>query len=393
MYMFICLLRQHDLHTITLTILLVEYGLTRDLTDKEVNAFKNQVRAYGLRAGELSRMHTLLEVLDAMETAGVLGINKYDVLKRILAHDMEKPGLLACVQETEADIQVVLLSAGRNEPWIERQKDAEVLQVLTKAEPTTRDPEPPSGKLNDLRCNMQATTSATIERGMQYLQVARNRNSNANCYPSGKGFLLIVNNFTQKRKGTQKDQENLLTIFRDTLNFDAVVKENVTRDQLMNALISVQKLLFTGVMRNNELCHYSSFFLAIMSHGSQAGIKTMDGHFVSVADIVCHFKADRLSTMAGKPKVLLVQACRGPLNQCGVEIQSDDREEEDAQQSVAMTPVDADVLIAYSTTEGYRSWRREEKGSWFIHHVTQTLQHCYVTEHLLDMLTMVNQQV
>lgn len=72
-------------------------------------------------------------------------------------------------------------------------------------------------------------------------------------------------------------------------------------------------------------------------------------------------------------------------------LQSDDTEEHTP---VTMTtPVDADELIAYATTEGYRSWRREEKGSWFIHHLTQTFQQCYQSEHVMDMLTIVNRQV
>lgn len=61
-----------------------------------------------------------------------------------------------------------------------------------------------------------------------------------------------------------------------------------------------------------------------------------------------------LPFLLGKPKVLLVQACRGLEDQLGVEVYSDDRdtEEQDASQPAAVIPIDADVLIAYSTTPG-----------------------------------------
>lgn len=36
-----------------------------------------------------------------------------------------------------------------------------------------------------------------------------------------------------------------------------------------------------------------------MSHGSQAGIKTMDDEFVPISDMLAFFKGDRLPTMAG----------------------------------------------------------------------------------------------
>lgn len=65
-----------------------------------------------------------------METAGIIAVNKYEVLKDILAQDMEKPGLIACIHQVESDIQNTLMSQGQNEPWVPQLRGKQVQYLV-----------------------------------------------------------------------------------------------------------------------------------------------------------------------------------------------------------------------------------------------------------------------
>ncbi|VDI22487.1 Hypothetical predicted protein [Mytilus galloprovincialis] len=59
--------------------------------------------------------------------------------------------------------------------------------------------------------------------------------------------------------------------------------------------------------------------------------------------------------------------------------------EDDFIDSVSV-PKDADILIAYATTDGHSSIRHRKDGSWFINALVQVLTETYEKRHFEEML-------
>jgi len=103
--------------------------------------------------------------------------------------------------------------------------------------------------------------------------------------------------------------------------------------------------------------------------------------------------------MNGRPKICLVQACRGNKLHAGI-VRADSETDEDTivetgnhDQSTITIPAKADLLVAYATVEGYPALRDEAYGSWFIQVLIHKLQKYYKSEDLLSILTTVNNKV
>ena len=91
----------------------------------------------------------------------------------------------------------------------------------------------------------------------------------------------------------------------------------------------------------------------------------------SLEELIVPFKKYIHPTLVGKPKLFLIQACRGDKFEDGVflpySVESDDS-------SAQRIPVEADFLYAYSTVPGYYSWRNGTRGSWFIESFTKKVK-------------------
>lgn len=53
----------------------------------------------------------------------------------------------------------------------------------------------------------------------------------------------------------------------------------------------------------------------------------------------------------------------------------------------------ADILVMYSTVEGFYSWRDPKNGGYFIQSLVKQLRNHYKTKDLLSILTLVNRDV
>ena len=56
---------------------------------------------------------------------------------------------------------------------------------------------------------------------------------------------------------------------------------------------------------------YSCFVCCISSHGKKEGIVGVDGCTVDISDLTSPFRASKCKSLAGKPKLFFVDACRG----------------------------------------------------------------------------------
>lgn len=123
-----------------------------------------------------------------------------------------------------------------------------------------------------------------------------------------RGPCLIINNIDFEadifptRKGSDEDARRFDDIFQQ-LGFTVIMRRNQTADQM--------RKLFKDVAAECKPEH-DALFVFILSHGSEHGIYGTDGIEVNLeTEIVSCFDNRNCKAMLGKPKVLVIQACRG----------------------------------------------------------------------------------
>lgn len=140
--------------------------------------------------------------------------------------------------------------------------------------------------------------------------------------------------------------------------------------------------------------------ITIMTHGKVDGrIYASDTEFL-VQDLWECFVGNKCKGLIGKPKLFFVQACRGNLSDPGIVLKprpkarsvSDTVDARPYREIHHVIPTLADLLVMYSTAEGYYSFRNPTDGSWFIQALCEELRE-NTQEDLMTILTGVNRRV
>ena len=84
--------------------------------------------------------------------------------------------------------------------------------------------------------------------------------------------------------------------------------ENLSADQMKTKLETIASL---------DHSRYSCFVCCINSHGTQEGIVGTDNEVVNIRDLTSPLCASNCESLAGKPKLFFVDACRGARVQGG----------------------------------------------------------------------------
>ncbi|XP_076086265.1 caspase-9-like [Mytilus galloprovincialis] len=241
--------------------------------------------------------------------------------------------------------------------------------------------------------NRQQTSSleSTSETGSHQ---ATERTKKYKMESTPRGFVLIINNIHfhnhKHRPGAQQDRDKLKAMFED-FGFQVDVKEDQTAREVEN-LLSEFSLL-------QDLHRVDSLIVVLMSHGNDEVILGTDCRRLNVISLIKKFNADYCPAMMGKPKMFIVNACRGDDVDCNPILGSTqpcfDKTETDSGPTSLdrKQPANSDLLIAYSTFPGYVSFRDEEEGSWFIQCLEEVFRESASEEHVMDMLTQVNDKV
>lgn len=203
-------------------------------------------------------------------------------------------------------------------------------------------------------------------------------------YPE-MGLCIIINNknFHKNtgmsfRSGTDVDAANLRETFLN-LKYEVRNKNDLTREEIVDLLYNVSK---------EDHSKRSSFICVILSHGDEGIIFGTNGP-IDLKKLTGFFRGDYCRSLTGKPKLFIIQACRGTELDSGIETDSS-TEDDMACQKI---PVEADFLYAYSTAPGYYSWRNSKDGSWFIQSLCAMLKQWAHKLELMHILTRVNQKV
>lgn len=183
-----------------------------------------------------------------------------------------------------------------------------------------------------------------------------------------RGLCLIINNldFQEKernRYGGEFDQEMLFDLF-SKLSFEVCIKNDLKYNEMLEA---------AEEFASKDHSDYDAFVMIVMSHGGDGDtiLGVQCKHAITVKDLMAEFKINRCPSLAGKPKIFIVQACRGSLDEREAPFSDSNGYQADAMAcdstlAQSVTPPEADFLLAFATTPGYVSFRSETSGSAYI---------------------------
>ncbi|XP_069174400.1 caspase-1 isoform X1 [Procambarus clarkii] len=187
-----------------------------------------------------------------------------------------------------------------------------------------------------------------------------------------------------ERNGTDKDRDQVQNLF-EKLGFKVKVCNNFSVAEIK---VVIQDMAF-----GTDHTDCDMLVVVFMSHGEQDILWGRDGHIK--ADFLFEsFQGDQCKSLAGKPKLFFIQACRGEGLDAGVTlVRARPSDETDSGYLSYKIPETADFLICWSTVpviSGHFSWRNTTNGSWFIQSLVHVLSTEYTHEDLLSMMINVN---
>lgn len=234
-----------------------------------------------------------------------------------------------------------------------------------------------------------------------YIMTAKNR-----------GICLIINNvkfdshFLSQRKGSDLDAFRFKTVFQQ-LGFEVDSRRNLSAEKMQAAF-----------KQTAHMCgrKHNALVVILLSHGTETGIYGADGIEVDLNDIFGTFDNRRCVAMKGKPKVFIIQACRGRQTDYGVRetqaffsqpdsqnyAQPSQLSQFSSQQTKRATwievdhkcvPTRTDMLLCFASQTGYTSTRNEEEGSWLGASLAVHLENEAHNRHIEDIFKMVNRDI
>ncbi|XP_047347156.1 caspase-like isoform X2 [Vespa velutina] len=211
---------------------------------------------------------------------------------------------------------------------------------------------------------------------------------NYNMNHKRRGVALIFNNayFNKmpNREGSEKDCKDLAQSLRN-LDFEVRIYEDLILEMILETL---QK---TSAEDHTDA---DCLIVTVMSHGNSNMLYSANS--VYSADILwTPFTADQCTTLAGKPKLFFIQACRGKQLDDGVFVQQVSYSDvtDSKTTNFYSIPMFSDIMMAYSSQDGFCSWRNPDNGSWFIQAICEEFNIHGRTLDLLTMMTFVNRRV
>ncbi|XP_068761079.1 caspase-8-like [Montipora capricornis] len=210
-----------------------------------------------------------------------------------------------------------------------------------------------------------------------------------------RGICLIINNLcfqneADHRFGAENDEEALHTLFQGVLHFDVHPKNDLANYEM-------QRVCEEFAAKDHS--EYSAFVCIIMSHGNRDHIEGVNGKNIALETLMSDFKAGSCPSLAGKPKLFIIQACRGTMRDNMMLSSSGSADSTmggfgtDSTLCRSTCPQESDFLLAFCMAPGYIAQRERECGSVFIQTLAEVFTKCHNSEHVLDMLTIVTRVV
>ncbi|KAK5865603.1 hypothetical protein PBY51_019862 [Eleginops maclovinus] len=241
------------------------------------------------------------------------------------------------------------------------------------------------------KCNTTATDSAACTDNLTETDafirssLALDPAEEYKMYNKKRGLALIFNQerfywhlALPERHGTNADRYNLERRLND-LNFEVRAYDNYKQVDVYDKISEA-----AGENHSDADC----FLLVFLSHGENDHVYTYDGK-ISIQKITAMFKGDKCKSLVGKPKIFVLQACRGdkhdePVTACdAVDSELKTNEVVVDASAIHTLPAGADFIMCYSVAEGYYSHRETVNGSWYIQDLSAVDPYTFCTLKIL----------
>ncbi|KAL1022578.1 hypothetical protein UPYG_G00029490 [Umbra pygmaea] len=204
-------------------------------------------------------------------------------------------------------------------------------------------------------------------------------------------LALLINNvefddIKMRRTGAEKDEENIEKLLKD-LGYDVVKHKNLSGLEIDQAVKAFSE--------RKEHLSSDSVFVVLMSHGELGGI--LGVHYKEgepspdvfpINNIFTHLNTENCKALMNKPKVILIQACRGGKDGSvwvsdAVPATDPDRGLES--DSIKREHKEKDFISLLSCTPDTVSYRHKETGSFFIQRIIETFNTYACEDHVEEL--------
>ncbi|XP_043823203.1 caspase-14-like isoform X1 [Dromiciops gliroides] len=196
-----------------------------------------------------------------------------------------------------------------------------------------------------------------------------------------KAFVMCVKT---GRPGAEQDM-NRIKKWLDACKFDYESCIDPDEEELFEKLRQFRDEI-NGIPDDISCC-----LVTLMAHGEEGVIKTKLEERVNLSDIFEMFSNEKCPVLQEKPKIFVIQACRGDKRDGGV-VQADD-EPMELDSEKKRLPTFSDYFIIYPTQKDHVALRHPKYGSVMIQAIDEVFQQHGMKLHIADFFTQVNNRV
>lgn len=190
-----------------------------------------------------------------------------------------------------------------------------------------------------------------------------------------KAFVLCIK---ENRSGAENELKILKNLLEE-LNFQVSKSINPNGKDI---LVSLKK--YRDDMESRVCCS----FVFILAHGKEGQICGSDNADVDLEDIFKMFNNEECPHLQYKPKVFVVQACRGNKKDSGVPSGFRSMEPEPE-----LLPTVSDTFTVYPSQPGFVAYRNTTWGSYMLQEMEKVFKNLADKKHLYDLFVKVNQEL
>ncbi|CAN0358311.1 unnamed protein product [Lampetra planeri] len=189
-------------------------------------------------------------------------------------------------------------------------------------------------------------------------------------------MVNVMHRGNMYRTGSERDVSLLETLF-------SKMKANVTKGEKQHT---------SGIKEDlqafkSQVCELDPdcVVICLMSHGRKNCILGDDKRELELHSVFDEFNSKECVALQNKPKVFIIQACRG---------EEKDDVETDSVSDIPLRPQKyADMLKVFSSPEDHFSFRTRNEGSLLIQNIGKVFLQHMDTMHVMDMMTMVTKEI